>query len=50
MPSLATSGASTAQVVALLLAGIAAVVLGVAVTPAGQELFDAIGDQLGSLL
>lgn len=50
VPSLHTSGASTAQVVALLLAGIAAVVVAVAVTPAGQELFDALGDQLGSLL
>ena len=38
------------QVVALLLAGIVAVGVAVAVTPAGQELFDALGDQLGSLL
>jgi uncharacterized membrane-anchored protein len=50
VPSLHTSGATTGQVVALLLAGIAAVVVAVAVTPAGQEMFDAIGDQLGSLL
>ena len=32
------------------LAGLAAVALAVAVTPVGQELVDAIGDQLGSLL
>ncbi len=50
VPSLRTSGATTGQVVALLLAGIAAVAVAVAVTPAGQELADAIGDQLGSLL
>jgi uncharacterized membrane-anchored protein len=50
VPSLHTSGASSAQVVALLLAGVAAVVVAVSVTPAGQELLDAIGDQLGSLL
>ena len=50
VPSLHTSGATTGQVVALLLAGIAAVAVAVSVTPAGQELVDAIGDQLGSLL
>ena len=50
VPSLHTSGTTTGQVVALLLAGIAAVVVAVAVTPAGQELFAAIGDGLGSLL
>ena len=50
VPALHTSGATRGQVVALLLTGIAAVALAVAVTPAGQELVDAIGDQLGSLL
>jgi len=50
VPALHTSGATTGQVVALLLAGVAAVLVAVGVTPAGQDLFDAIGDQLGSLL
>jgi uncharacterized membrane-anchored protein len=50
VPSLHTSGATTGQVVALLLAGIVAVLVAVGVTPAGQELWDAVRDQLGSLL
>lgn len=50
VPALHTSGATTGQVVALLLAGVAAVLVAVGVTPAGQELFDAIGDKLGTLL
>jgi uncharacterized membrane-anchored protein len=50
VPALHTSGASTGQVVALLLTGIAAVGAAVAVTPAGQEMIAALGDQLGSLL
>ena len=50
VPALHTSGATTAQVVGLLVAGIAAVLVAVGVTPAGQELFDGLRDQLGSLL
>ena len=50
VPALHTTGASTAQVVGLLLAGVAAVAVAVGVTPAGQELWDAVRDQLGSLL
>lgn len=50
VPALHTSGATSGQVVSLLLAGIAAVLVAVAVTPAGQEMFEAIGDRLGSLL
>ena len=49
VPSLHTSGATTGQVVALLLAGVAAVAAAVAVTPAGQEMFGALADQLESL-
>lgn len=50
VPALHTSGATTGQVVALLLAGLLAVGAAVAVTPAGQELFGALADHLGSLL
>jgi uncharacterized membrane-anchored protein len=50
VPALHTSGTTTGQVVALLLAGIAAVLVAVGVTPAGQELFEAVGDKLGTLL
>jgi uncharacterized membrane-anchored protein len=50
VPALHTSGASTGQVVALMLAGIAAVLVAVAATPAGQEMFGDLVDHLGSLL
>jgi uncharacterized membrane-anchored protein len=50
VPSLHTSGASTGQVVALLLTGVVAVGVAVSVTPAGQEMFEALFDHLGSLL
>ena len=50
VPSLHTSGATTGQVVGLLLAGLVAVGAAVAVTPAGQEMVEALADHLGSLL
>jgi len=50
VPALHTTGASTGQVVALLLAGVAAVGVAVAATPAGQEMFGDVFDHLGSLL
>jgi uncharacterized membrane-anchored protein len=50
VPALHTSGSTTGQVVALLLAGVLAVGGAVAVTPAGQELVEGLTDHLGSLL
>lgn len=50
VPALHTSGSSTSQVVALLLAGVVAVGCAVAVTPVGQEMVEALADQLRSLL
>lgn len=50
VPALHTSGASTGQVVTLLLAGILAVGAAVAVTPAGQAMLESLADNLGSLL
>jgi uncharacterized membrane-anchored protein len=50
VPSLHTSGPTTGQVVGLLLAGLVAVLAAVAVTPAGQEMVEALADHLGSLL
>lgn len=50
VPFLHTSGASTGQVVGLLLAGLAAVATAVAFTPAGQEMVEALTDHLRSLL
>ena len=50
VPALHTSGSSNGQVVALLLTGVVAVGAAVAVTPAGQELVEALADQLRSLL
>ncbi len=50
VPALHTSGATTAQVVGLLVAGILAVGVAVGVTPAGQDLIETISDRLGELL
>ena len=50
VPALHTSGASTGQVVGLLAAGLLAVGVAVGVTPAGQELVDAVATRLGDLL
>ena len=50
IPALHTSGATTGQVVGVLVAGIVAVGVAVAVTPVGQDLIDTITSQLESLL
>jgi len=50
VPALHTSGATTGQVVALLVAGIVAVSAAIAVTPVGQDVLDSFSDQLSSLL
>jgi uncharacterized membrane-anchored protein len=49
VPALHTSGPTNGQVVTLLVAGVVAVLAAVAATPVGQEVLDALGDQLGSL-
>ena len=49
VPSLHTSGPRPDRS-SLLLAGLVAVSAAVAVTPAGQEMVEALADQLGSLL
>jgi uncharacterized membrane-anchored protein len=50
VPALHTSGPTTGQVVALLAAGVVAVLAAIAATPAGQDVVEALADQLGTLL